>query len=302
LTSINAPKAPGAENPRLFQFAVEEPVVGYRDILLYVGSNTATSTLIENAVNFAGEQNAHLTGLCVVDPPTIPGYVESDLPDEILESYRQSNLEHARRVEADFSDACETRGLKWAWRCVEGEPATVVLLNGRCVDLLVLAGGARRTPTNSSEIADRVVLECGRPVLGVPAGPMAKGAGSQIVIAWDGRREAVRAVHDALSLLCAAEWVKVVSVSPGGDAAGRGEIPAGDICRHLARHGVKAEAHIVDVRGRGIGETLLDWSADANANMIVMGAYGHSRWRELLLGGVTAHVLHEAQIPVLMSH
>ncbi len=276
--------------------------MAYRDILLYVGSNAATSALIESAVNFAGEQGAHLTGLCVVDLPTIPGYVEADLPDEILERYRQSNLERARRVEAEFSEACETRGLKWAWHCIEGEAATAVLLNGRRVDLLVLAGGARRTHIKSSEIADRVVLECGRPVLVVPAGPMPESAGSQVVLAWDGRREAVRAVHDARPLLRAADWVKVVAVIPRSRDSGHGEVPASDLCRHLAGHGIKAEPHSVNVSGHGVGETLLNWSADENANMIVMGAYGHSRWRELLLGGVTAHVLHEAQIPVLMSH
>jgi len=290
------------ENPESLLFSPEDSAVGYRDILLYVGSNAATSALIESAVNFAGEQSAHLTGLCVVEPPTIPGYAEADLPDEILERYRENNLERARRVEAEFSDACKTRGLKWAWRCIEGEAATTVLLNGRCVDLLLLAGGARRTHTKSSEIADRVVLECGRPVLVVPAGPMPESAGSQIVLAWDGCREAVRAAHDALPLLRAADWVKVVTAVPRIRDSGRGEVPASDLCRHLARHGVKAEAHNVNVSGHGAGETLLNWSADENANMIVMGGYGHSRWRELLLGGVTAHVLHEAQIPVLMSH
>jgi nucleotide-binding universal stress UspA family protein len=290
------------QNSKLFLCALEEPVVGYRDILLYVGSNTATSTLIENAVNFAAEQNAHLTGLCVLGLPTIPGYIEANLPDGVLERYRESYLERARRVEADFSDACKTRELQWAWRCIEGEASVVVPVNGRCADLLLLAGGARRTQTQGSEIADRVVVECGRPVLIIPTGPMPESAGSQIVLAWDGRREAVRAVHDALPLLCAADWVKVVAAIPRSRDSGRGEVPAGDLCRHLARHGVKAEAHSVNVSGHGVGETLLNWSADENANMIVMGAYGHSRWRELLLGGVTAHVLHEAQIPVLMSH
>ena len=96
--------------------------------------------------------------------------------------------------------------------------------------------------------------------------------------------------------------MKLVSVDPQTSDNEHGDIPGMSIAAHLERHGVRPEAHSITVDDSDTGESLLDWAKDNGADLIVMGAYGHTRWRELVLGGVTAYVLRYARVPVLMSH
>ena len=148
-----------------------------------------------------------------------------------------------------------------------------------------------------------------RPVLTTPSkGPHAD-LGRRILIAWNGSREAARATHDALPFLIAAESVVVLTV----DAAGDAHSPGANIATHLARHGVNVDLHKrTSVRHppaqarraakMNVGEVILSAAADYNADLLVIGAYGHSRLRETVLGGVTRHVLSHMSVPVLMSH
>jgi nucleotide-binding universal stress UspA family protein len=122
------------------------------------------------------------------------------------------------------------------------------------------------------------------------------------MVAWNARSEAVRAVNDALPLLEQAEQVDVLAINPPPGEAGDGDIPAADICLHLARQGVKAEAQSAQAKDIDVGDLLLSRAVEENVDLIVMGAYGHSRWRETVLGGATKHVLEHMTIPVFMSH
>jgi nucleotide-binding universal stress UspA family protein len=123
-----------------------------------------------------------------------------------------------------------------------------------------------------------------------------------VVIAWNSAREAARAVHDAMPLLIAAEAVTVLTIDPREGPQGHGELPGADISLHLARHGVKAQVERTVSADLPVGEVLLSRLADLGADLLVMGAYGHSRMRELLLGGATRSLLQSMTVPVLMSH
>jgi nucleotide-binding universal stress UspA family protein len=123
-----------------------------------------------------------------------------------------------------------------------------------------------------------------------------------VLVAWNARREAARAVFDALPILQRAKAVRVVWVNPQSERERTQDVPAGDICATLARHGVKCEA-VEQVRpGAGVGATLLACAKDWGADLLVMGCYGHTRLREFVLGGASRHVLSHMSIPVLMSH
>ena len=124
-------------------------------------------------------------------------------------------------------------------------------------------------------------------------------AGKRVLVAWNASREAARAVSDALPLLAGADAVEIVAFAPGGD---HGEPPAADIALYLARHGVKAIAARDVAPGIDIGARILTRAANADADLIVMGAYGHSRLRELALGGATRTLLEAMTVPVLMAH
>jgi nucleotide-binding universal stress UspA family protein len=124
-------------------------------------------------------------------------------------------------------------------------------------------------------------------------------AGQRVLVAWNASREAARAVTDALPLLSRAERVEVVAFDSTGD---HGEVPGADIALFLSRHGVKASAARQSAPGVDVGSQILSRAADVDADLIVMGAYGHSRLRELALGGATRSMLDAMTVPVLMAH
>lgn len=274
----------------------------FRDILLSVEPIRNGSLLIQNAVRFAKKQDANLTGLYAIEIFDFPGYIQAQLPKEVLENYRSIHKQEADRAEAAFREACTSAGIHWDWRCLEGERAQSTIDNGRLADLILLGGGKNAGDGPTGESSSRIMLECGRPVLLLPPTPIPEDVGSRVLLAWNGRREAVRAVHDAMPLLERADWVKAVMVNPDTGAPDYGELPGSELCRHLARHGVKAESREVRARGKSDGAALLSVAEEENANLIVMGAYGHARWRELVIGGVTDHVLRHAKLPVFLSH
>jgi nucleotide-binding universal stress UspA family protein len=146
-----------------------------------------------------------------------------------------------------------------------------------------------------------VVMGAGRPVLLIPYAGTFERCGESVLISWNASREAARAVADALPLLKRAREVNIVSFNPaeGGDW---GEIPGADIGLWLARHDVRVTVHQCRSKEIDIGNQLLSRAADFGSDLIVMGAYGHSRAYELMLGGVTRTLLRSMTVPVLMSH
>jgi nucleotide-binding universal stress UspA family protein len=143
-----------------------------------------------------------------------------------------------------------------------------------------------------------LVLTAGRPVLVVPyAGKFAK-IGTRVLIAWNASREAVRAVNDAMPILQRAKKVIVLSVNP----TKKDHIPGADIAAHIARHGCKVEATHTVAKDIEVGDALLGAITDYGADLLVMGAWGHSRMRELVLGGATRELMGQMTVPVLLSH
>jgi nucleotide-binding universal stress UspA family protein len=148
----------------------------------------------------------------------------------------------------------------------------------------------------------QVALASGRPVLIVPYAGHFDNVGWRVLIVWNAAREAARAVSDSMPLLTSAELVTVLTIDPHEGPHGHSEIPGADIALHLARHGVKTEIERMISAGLPVRDALLLRAADLGADLIVMGAYGHSRVRELLLDGATRSVLRSVTVPVLMSH
>jgi nucleotide-binding universal stress UspA family protein len=196
------------------------------------------------------------------------------------------------------------RGLCAEWREIPEGPDADPALHARYADLAILGqlDPERAEPDLIRPRPDQVALASGRPVLIVPYAGHFDNAGRRVLIAWNATREAARSVSDAMPLLTSAELVTVLTIDPREGPHGHGEIPGADIALHLARHGVKAEIERTVSAGLPVGEVLLSRAADLGADLIVMGAYGHSRAREMLLGGATRSVLRSMTVPVLMSH
>ena len=273
-----------------------------KDILVHVDNHKTCASRLETAVNLALAHDAHLTGVCVVSHPHFPGYLEAQIPSEVLEAQRAAAKEMAEQGKHVFLDALGKNKLVGECRVVEGDLIDTHSLHGRYSDVLVVSQRDPETNFTPSDMPDRLILSVGRPVIVVPYVGRYPSVGQNVMVAWDASRLATRAVNDALPILQAAKKVSVLALNPEGGDDGHGEVVGADIALHLARHGVKAEATHVYVDDIEVGDMLLSRAADAGADMIVMGAYGHRRLRELVLGGVTQHLLRHMTSPVLMSH
>ena len=169
-------------------------------------------------------------------------------------------------------------------------------MRGRLADVIAVPRPDRENQigTNTLEAA---LLETGRMVLMCPPLP-ATAVGNGIAIAWNGSTESSRAVMAALPLLAQAAKVVVLSAASSVQAGLGGEA----LVEHLGWHGIKAEARPLDAKATEVGEALLSGAREAGADSLLMGAYGHSRRRELIMGGVTRHVIEHARMPILLVH
>jgi nucleotide-binding universal stress UspA family protein len=216
-----------------------------------------------------------------------------------IREYREQQAETARTA---FEETTKREGINAEWRCTEGGLIDKLYESARYADLVILGQHNPDDQDANQGLADRLVLEVGRPCLVIPYIGARETLGQCVLVAWNARREAVRAVNDALPILQTADRVVVLAVNPTYGESGEGDIPSADICLHLARHGVKAEAESAVAQDIDVTSLLLSHTADLGADMMVMGAYGHSRLREMVLGGVSREMLQTMTVPVLMSH
>jgi len=275
-----------------------------KDLLVHVDDSEGNSGRVDAAVRLAAAHEAHLTGLFVgSDVNAMPVYTDAHIPGEVLEEQRRATRNRAEAAKAAFEKTATRAGVSSEWRFVEGEVTRTLSLHGRYVDLVII-GQANRNDYQAlgQGVVEQVLMDVGRPVLVVPYIGAPQAIDERVLVAWNASREAMRAIHDAMPLLERANTVSVLSINPKHGAAGHGEVPGADISRHLARHQVRAEAVHVEAEDMAVGEVLLSRAADLQANLIVMGAYGHSRYRELVLGGATRTLLQSMTVPVMMSH
>lgn len=273
-----------------------------KDILLQVDNRKSFDARMKFAANLAREHEAHLTGLYLMSNWTVPAYVEGQIPVDVLEQQAKRAGLDAKDAQRRFESHVKNQGLLTEWRIAEGNPLDQLVLNARYVDLVVVGQPEKDVPEILElSYADRVALESGRPVLVVPSIGVGQVGIDRVLIAWNGSRESVRAVNDALPLLKRAKEVFVLAVNLP-KALQDSDVPGADISLHLSRHGVNAQAESINGADIAVGDVLLSRCADKSANLIVTGAYGHSRFRELVLGGTTRHLLNHMTVPVLFSH
>lgn len=278
--------------------------MSFKDILVHVDSSVHCRPRLELAASLAADHGAHLTGLGVRMIPHVPRFIMSQLGPEIADAQQRAASESVAAERKLFDDVMARAGIAHEWRTVEGDLIDCFCVHGRYADLIVAGQVDPRDDAMDGEhgLADQVVMEAGRPVLVVPYAGTFKTLGTHAVVAWNGSREATRAVNDALPLLRKSRKVDVLVINPHGGRLGHGDVPGADICVHLARQGVKAEAHALHADDMEVGDTLLSRVTDEGADLLVMGAYGRSRMRTMILGGVTRHILRHMTVPVLMSH
>jgi nucleotide-binding universal stress UspA family protein len=278
-------------------------VMAYKTILMHCNDKRRLDALLAPTLRIASIFQSHVIGLSVVPPVSVVSTGALDAPTMIVDAHCQVYRADVPAMRKAFEEAMAGRPVTSEWCDMDAGPfgvAEVVLEQGRAADLIVaLQTDANWDWSERLDVADRVAMESGRPVLMVPNGRASPAVGSRVLIAWNGRREAARAVFDALPLLKQAGAVRVVSV--GEDDA---DLPQGaDICPSLVRHGIKAgKTEHVAAAGGGAGPALMAEAQSFDADLVVMGCYGHSRLREFVFGGASRHFLQKMRVPVLMSH
>jgi nucleotide-binding universal stress UspA family protein len=280
--------------------------MSYKDLLVALDSETPARGRIDLAAALAERFAAHLVGLYPLPTPRPPrhlGYYDPALLDPFFVDLRARSRAAADQMREAFEHAAGLRGISAEWREISEGPEADPALHARYADLAILGqldpdlGEAERIRPHPEQIT----LASGRPILVVPYAGHFENVGRRIVVGWNATREAARAVNDAMPLLVSAEAVTVLTIDAREGPHGHGALPGADISLHLARHGVKAEIEHTISAGLPVGEVLLSRAADFGADLLVMGSYGHSRTRELLLGGATRTLLRSMTIPVLMS-
>ena len=274
------------------------------DILVHVDQSPRAQMRLDIAAELARQHGAHLTALQVIDV-AMPVMALGDggggaVIAELMEQMRQSALTAGVKLKAAFETALAREGIMGEWRQVEGTTREILALHGRYADLLVL--GQDDPESDSAGLLEAVVFDSGRPVLAIPFAGTFKTVGKRVLVGWNASREASRALHDALPLIAKAETATVFLANPTRGLDGHGEEPGADIARHMVRHGLKVEVAKVIADDVPDSALLLNHASDMGADLLVMGAYGHSRLREFILGGMTRSLLREMTVPVLLSH
>jgi len=277
----------------------------YKTILVHLDQGARAAARLEVAFNVAAEFNAHLVGLFAVSATRIPAYVFAEADAPLIEAIRRNRAEGAKRAKSAFdAAAAKSDGIKTEWRSSDHDALEAMRISARYADLAIVGQrerGAERDDGLAPEFVSEFVLSAGRPVLLVPYAGRFPQIGRRVLVAWNAGQEAARAVADALPLLSRAETVKVMAFDPDKGGADHGDIPGADIALYLARHGVEVTVAQQRCGSEVVGEQILSRAADMDADLIVMGAYGHSRVRELVLGGATRTLLESMTVPVLMS-
>ncbi len=281
----------------------------YKTIVVHVDGSPEQPHRLRAGALLANTFDAHLvgsgaTGISWFDYSLLVGSMGAPMmPESDFSGVRDAVQ---ARLDA-FSTAVQRQGVaSFETRMLEDDARFALLLESRYADLVIVSREAEPVtvpgiPTPARGLPEYVALHGARPVLVVPPGWQGSTLPGTAVVGWDGSMQAIRAIDAALPLLRRADAVKLALINPDATAELHGEEPGADMALYLARHGVEVDV-IVEHTRANIGDALMKVAHDAGAGLLVTGAFGHSRYREFVLGGVTRSLLAKSGIPLLLAH
>jgi len=286
----------------------EVTIMAYKSLLTICADPARAPQTFATAASLAMAQDGHLDALALGVDRAQLGYSYVGASAIVMQAAQENATADVQAVEAALRKAAAASGptLRWSSEgaiAMIGGLADLIALRSRFADLVVLAKPYGENHGDEEEaIVESAMFEGQAPVLVLPDAPLdASNIGKRIVIAWNQSREAMNAVRRALPFLKHADQVWITIIDPPRHGAERSD-PGGALCQMLVRHGVKAEVSVLARTMPRISDVLARHCRDVNADMLVMGAYGHSRFREAILGGATRNMLETAEVPVFMAH
>ncbi|WP_428673263.1 universal stress protein [Reyranella sp.] len=277
--------------------------MSFKTILVHCDAGTAAPLRLEVATQLASRFDASLVGVHATPPFATPLFMDDGFSmAPLFEAYEEAATAAKAASRAVFDRALKGKHLSTEWRPMDGPVDDVMTVCGRYADLLVVGQSQVDDATQPGGVPESIALASGRPVLVVPFVGADKPLGHVVMLCWNASRESARAAADALPFLKAAQKVIVLVVEPKVSPEGHGEEPGADVATWLARHGVKVIVQRDVAPDADVGNIILSRAADHDVDLIVMGLYGHSRLREMVLGGVSWTMLSSMTVPVLMAH
>lgn len=271
------------------------------DILVYCESFRRWNEAPHYAARFAAAWDARLTGLYVCPKITIPPWETPGLNLELQEATRQLK-EDAFRAGRAFELFAQHRGATAVrWQVAEDDILRALALVGNWHDV-VIVGRSQRSSWGTASAVGSMVLGSNMPCIAVPDNEIDVAMPDIVAIAWNGSSEAVRAVHAALPVLSRARKVVILHGKQQPPISMTTWRPGFDLPDYLATHGIRSESNLLSETEEDVGQMLLSAARDVGADMLVMGAYGHTRFSEWVLGGATRRVLELMELPVFMRH
>ncbi len=283
--------------------------MSYKTITTFFPTPERVTPLIDAMLPIVRANDAHYVGLHVI-PKAVSVYsgypgVDYQVSVEVIEREEKKFRKRASETEAVFRRHSELSEISSEWRCIQSVHGTLaddIADHAICSDLLVIGLEVEQDSKSWTELPANIAIQTGRPVLAIPNAANIKPIGKRVMVAWNDSREAARAAFDAIPLVLSADSVKVLSIEPEIHT-GREKIASGEeIALALVRHAIKAETITVNNPKRSVGKEIVARVEDDECDLLVMGCYGHSRFRESLLGGATRRLLKRMPVPVLFSH
>ena len=277
----------------------------YKTILVHLHDERRAQRLLDAVVPLARGTRAHLIGLTVMPPFVVIPAMDGTGVTVSVDQHREAYGIEIATLKQKFEQATRGETFTAEWREADASFGTVagtILDHARTADLVVASQADPDWRFSSMlEEPERIAIESGRPLLLIPNKGTMHLPPRNITVAWNGGREAVRAVFDAMPMLATAQNVDVVWINPEKEPQA-GDVPTAEVCAMLSRQGIKCSASHVSAASGDVGQELLRQAGAQGSDLLVMGCYGHSRLREFVLGGASRQVMQHATIPVLLSH
>ena len=277
----------------------------FKTIFVYMSRRHGCEPLLEAACALARRHEAHLIGAAAFSavPPVPPLAIpySTTVIEEMLRAAQDAEAE----LRSAFEETTREQPFVAEWvsvRRLNSDLVAAVLEHARAADLIV---ASQRDPEWDLgpvlDFPERLALESGRPLFIVPRSGRPSQDIKKIAIAWNGTRESARAAYDSLPFCIAAENVTILTVTPVASPLAQ-DTPADALAAALARHDIPTTVTHLQTSNAGVARTLINEATRQEADLIVMGAYGHSRLREFVFGGVTRDMTNDSPLPMLMSH
>ena len=274
--------------------------MSYPSVLVFIDSSPASDRRVDFALKFARLHNAHLTALHMSYGPLLPFDPYGQMSGVALE-WELEVEKKQKESQQSFIQKAKSADINYDWDCYRDTELKQVLARARVADICLVGqmlGDADDNEMNRNFFT-QFTVNVGRPVMYIPFDREYAPEFKNIIVAWDGGRESARALTDAMPLLKAARLVSVITVT---SKSGNADLPDVDIAAYLARHKVNVDIERVEKITAEAADFMLSRIDLKSADLLVMGAYGHTRFAEFILGGMTRSMMKKMTVPVLMSH